>query len=274
MPELPEVETIRRGLEKTVVGREFDAVHIHYGGNVKAPSPEVMKQELPGRRIIATGRRGKYLLLFLDDNSAIVIHLRMTGQLVFSLGTACGDKHMHLVFSFTDGSCLAFTDIRKFGTIWWLPVKQLDEIKGMATLGPEPLLDDFTFIYLQHEAQKRKTNIKALLLKQEFLAGLGNIYADEIMHRAGILPHRPANSLETRELKALFHTIRDVLTEAIARRGTTMSDYRDSSGASGSFQEHLRVYGRRDLACKSCGTKISRSVVAGRGTHFCTHCQR
>jgi formamidopyrimidine-DNA glycosylase len=274
MPELPEVETIRRGLEQTVLGREIAAVQILYGGNIKAPSPDELQAGLPGRRIVSTGRRGKYLQLFMNDHSALVIHLRMTGKLVFAESPACPDKHMHLIFSFRDGSCLAYTDVRKFGTVWWLPLHRLDEIRGMAGLGPEPLSDDFTPMYLQQGIQDRKTNIKGLLLNQEFLAGLGNIYADEALHLAGIRPDRPASSLEKREVASLFHAIRTVLTDAIQWRGTTMSDYRDAGGQSGGFQERLRVYGRRDRPCGSCGTPVCRMVVAGRGTHFCPLCQQ
>lgn len=274
MPELPEVETIRRGLEGVILERTFADVEIRYSGSIKVPSVEEIKTNLPGRRVVSAGRRGKYLLLYLDDESVIVIHLRMTGQLVFSHSGACVQKHTHLIFTFTDGSCLTFTDVRKFGTIWWLPPDRLHEIKGLATLGPEPLSGDFHFPYFDNEVEKRTISIKALLLKQEVLAGLGNIYADEALHRAGILPDRPSRSLSREERILLFAAVREVLTEAIEWRGTSMSDYRDSSGSTGSFQERLRVYGRRDRKCFRCGNVIHRSVVASRGTHYCPACQQ
>lgn len=274
MPELPEVETIRRGLQDVLPGREFSDVEIRYAGTVQYPDPGELREKLPGRRVAATGRRGKYLLLYLDDGSVLVVHLRMTGQLVFSQGAACADKHMHLIFSFTDGSCLAFSDIRKFGTLWWLPADNLCEIKGLATLGPEPLSSDFHFPYLDREVEKRTVTIKSLLLNQQFVAGLGNIYADEALYRAGIAPDRIARSLARAERQALFTAIRDVLADAIERRGTTMSDYRDASGASGTFQDALQVYGRKGLDCRRCGTAILRTVVAGRGTHSCPLCQK
>ncbi|MCW3490883.1 bifunctional DNA-formamidopyrimidine glycosylase/DNA-(apurinic or apyrimidinic site) lyase [Dethiobacter alkaliphilus] len=273
MPELPEVETIRCGLEQVLPGRVFAAVEIGYGGSIKDPAAADVMTRLPGKRVTGTGRRGKYLQIFLDDDSVLVIHLRMTGQLVFNEGAAVTDKHTHVVFSFTDGSTLAFSDIRKFGTIWWVPISRLDHIKGLATLGPEPLSGDFHFSYLNREVEKRTVTIKALLLNQQFLAGLGNIYADEILHRAQILPQRKARSLSRQERQHLFSAIRDVLAEAIECRGTSMSDYRDSAGALGEFQNRLQVYGRRDQDCPRCQKKISRSKVAGRGTHYCTSCQ-
>ena len=273
MPELPEVETIRRGLDQVLPSKIFSAVNIGYGGSVKDPDTDEITTHLPGRCITGTGRRGKYLLVYLDDQSAIVIHLRMTGRLVYAQGAAKTDKHTHVVFSFADGSTLAFSDIRKFGTIWWLPVDRLADIKGMATLGPEPLSADFHFPYLNTEVEKRTVTIKALLLNQQFVAGLGNIYADEILHRAGIQPGRRARSLTKAQRQSLFTTIREVLDEAITCRGTSMSDYRDSAGALGEFQDRLQVYGRNNEECLRCGEKICRIVVAGRGTHYCPGCQ-
>lgn len=273
MPELPEVETIRRGLDRVLPGKTISAVDIRYGGMIKDPATREVTAQLPGRRITGTGRRGKYLLIYFHDETALVIHLRMTGRLVYAQGLATIDKHTHVIFSFSDGSTLAFSDVRKFGTIWWLPVIRLPEIKGMATLGPEPLSEDFHFTYLDTEVEKRTANIKALLLNQQFIAGLGNIYADETLHRAGIHPDRRARTLTQAERKALFSAIREVLAEAIICRGTSMSDYRDASGALGEFQNRLQVYGRRDESCRRCGQKICRIVVAGRGTHYCPDCQ-
>ncbi|MBT9142238.1 MAG: Formamidopyrimidine-DNA glycosylase [Dehalococcoidia bacterium] len=273
MPELPEVETIRRGLEQLLLGREFAAVEVCYQGSLKRPTAEELQQKLPGRRVTSIGRRGKYLLLHLHDDTILVIHLRMTGQLVFSSAAVSVHKHLQLIFSFTDGSCLAFSDIRKFGTIWWLTMECLAELKGLSSLGPEPLSADFHFPYLDREIEKRTINVKALLLNQQFLAGLGNIYADEILHRACVSPERSSRSLTRSERLALFAAIRSVLEEAITRRGTTFSDYRDASGAAGSFQEQLQVYGRRNKPCRRCGQTIERKVVSGRGTHFCPVCQ-
>ena len=273
MPELPEVETIRGGLAEVLPGKQFFRVDVRYGGTIKAPPVATLMAKLPGKTVVGTGRRGKYLLIYLDDCSVMVIHLRMTGQLVYSQGEPNPDKHTHVIIYFQDGSSLAFTDIRKFGTIWWLPTEELNKIKGLAKLGPEPLSTDFHADYLQEGSKNRKCSIKALLLNQEFLAGLGNIYVDEALHRARILPYRRAGSLSSQEMSILHATICEVLLEAIECRGTTMSDYRDSTGDYGGFQERLRVYQCQGKACGHCGEIIRRSVVAGRGTHYCPSCQ-
>ena len=274
MPELPEVETIRRGLEQVLPGRVFASVDIYYSGSVTIPTAAELAAQLPGHRIIKTGRRGKYLQLYLDDQSVIIIHLRMTGRLIFSHTAWEPDKHTHIVFNFTDGSCLAFHDVRKFGTIYWTAPERLCQIKGLACLGPEPLEQEFCVQYMADKLANRKSSIKALLLNQEFVAGLGNIYADEALHRAAVRPDRPAASLTKAEIKALYHAVCEVLKEAIKWRGTTMSDYRDANGGSGQFQQHLRVYRRAGQPCQQCGTSIERIVVAGRGTHFCPRCQK
>lgn len=274
MPELPEVETICRGLCRVLPGRVFAGLDIFYAGSLKAPSPEQWHAYLPGRRVTDVGRRGKYILIRLDDGSTVVVHLRMTGRLIFSTGPVYTDKHTHVGFHFRDGGTLTFHDVRKFGTIWWLPDERLSEIKGLASLGPEPLSPDFHFPYLNREIEKRTIHIKSLLLNQEFLAGLGNIYADEILHRANIRPDRPARSLTRAERQLLFSVIREVLEEAINCRGTSMNDYVDSQGQLGAFQERLRVYGRKGEYCNCCRSPIERNTVAGRGTHFCPRCQK
>lgn len=273
MPELPEVETIRRGLATVLPSRVICDVTVNYSGSIKTSDSQSFRTGLSGRMVTGTGRRGKYLFIHLDDSSTIVIHLRMTGRLVFSETTLVTDKHTHVIFHFQDGSSLYFNDVRKFGTIWWLPDHRLTEISGLATLGPEPLSADFHFPYLNREVEKKTLSIKALLLNQTFLAGLGNIYADEILHRAGILPDRQSRSLSREERLALFEAVREVLDEAIEWRGTTMNDYRDAAGLSGSFQNRLRVYQRQNETCPRCGNIICRSIVAGRGTHFCPNCQ-
>ncbi len=274
MPELPEVETIRRGLADVLPSRVISDVTVNYSGSIKNPDPAMLCSGLCGRMVTNIGRRGKYLFIHLDDGSTIVFHLRMTGKLVFSENQLPVDKHTHLIIHFQDGTALYFNDVRKFGTIWWLSDNRLSEISGLASLGPEPLSPDFHFPYLNCEVEKKTISIKALLLNQSFLAGLGNIYADEILHRAGILPQRQSRSLSREERLTLFGAIREVLTEAIEWRGTTLNDYRDAAGLSGSFQNKLRVYQRHNEKCPRCGNIICRSIVAGRGTHFCTGCQR
>ncbi|MCR3923060.1 MAG: bifunctional DNA-formamidopyrimidine glycosylase/DNA-(apurinic or apyrimidinic site) lyase [Firmicutes bacterium] len=273
MPELPEVETIRRGLANVLPGRVFARVDVYYGGSVKQPAVAEFTQTIPGQRVSSVGRRGKYLQIFLENGLVLVVHLRMTGKLLFSPTPIELDKHTHLVFTFTDGACLTFNDVRKFGTVYLLPPHRMCEIKGLACLGPEPLSADFCLEYMKAKMTKRKTSIKALLLNQEFVAGLGNIYADEALHRAGIKPDRAVISLTSQEREILYHAVCEVLHEAINWRGTTMSDYRDASGSYGQFQNRLRVYQRHGKPCLYCGERIERIVVAGRGTHYCPACQ-
>lgn len=272
MPELPEVETIRRGLAEVLPGLIFGYVEIICPAPLKETSAKQFAASLAEKKVLGIERRGKYLLLDLDDGSGILIHLRMTGRLVFSREYLQTDKHTRLVFHFSDGSHLSFSDVRKFGTINLLPAGDRCPA-GLSALGPEPLSGDFNFPYLDRELEKRVISVKALLLNQQVIAGLGNIYTDEILHRAAIRPERRARSLNRKERLALFRSIREVLEEAVNCRGTTMSDYRDATGSAGTFQEKLQVYGRRGLPCPRCGTAICRSRVAGRGTHFCPQCQ-
>jgi len=272
VPELPEVETIRQGLAEVLPGLIIKDVEIKSPAPLKGMPGDQFAASLVGKRVSGAGRRGKYLLLSLEDGSNLVIHLRMTGRLVFCRGQQQTDRHTHLVFHFSNGSCLYFSDVRKFGTISLLPPGE-HPVAGLRMLGPEPLSGDFNFPYLDRELEKRVICVKALLLDQRVIAGLGNIYTDEILHRAGIRPERSARSLVRNERLALFRSIREVLEEAICCRGTTMSDYRDATGTAGMFQEKLRVYGRRGQPCPRCGAAVTRSRVAGRGTHFCPQCQ-
>jgi formamidopyrimidine-DNA glycosylase len=274
MPELPEVETIRLGLARVLPGKTVERVEVRFAGAVAAPGREHFERCLPGRMFTGTGRRGKYLLCCLDDQSVLAVHLRMTGKLIYSEGGLVADRHTHVVFSLGAETYLSFHDIRKFGRLWWLPGERVKEISGLTSLGPEPLSAQFDLAYLAGRLQKRSTSIKAVLLDQGFVAGLGNIYSDEILHRSGLLPARRADSLTAEEMKALLSAVRAVLTEAIAWRGTTFSDYRDAAGHAGGFQDRLSVYRRHNQPCLTCGTVINRTATAGRGTHFCPVCQR
>jgi len=274
MPELPEVETIRQGLDKFLPGRTVERVTVNFAGSVAVPNKAELERGLPGRRFTGTGRRGKYLLLYLDNGSVLAVHLRMTGKLIYSESGLLTDKHTHVVLYLGKESCLSLHDIRKFGRLWWLPCHRTGEISGLATLGPEPLSAEFDLNYMEAHLKKKSTGIKAVLLDQSFVAGLGNIYADEILHCAGILPSRRADSLSREESEKMLSAVRQVLNTALAWRGTTFSDYRDAEGFPGRFQEKLGVYRRHGQPCRTCGTVICRSRTAGRGTHFCPACQR
>ena len=274
MPELPEVETIRRDLEQVLPGRTFTDVKINYNGSIKEPSAYAIKKGLPGRQVDFIDRRGKYLLFYLHDSTVMVIHLRMTGRLLLFRDMPALDKHSHVIFTFDNHACLIFHDIRKFGTIYWLPEKRLDIVKGLSALGPEPLTEEFNTNYLYRTAKKRRGQIKGMLLNQSIVAGLGNIYCDEALFLAGIRPDRNSDSISAEECAKLCRAIKEVLKKAIEKRGTTRSDYRDALGNYGLFQNHLQVYGRTGKPCLACGSMLVRKKIAGRSSHFCPQCQK
>jgi len=267
MPELPEVETIVRGLSRHVAGRRIDSVEFLWPGLVVGDAPETVKQ-LRGQRIVALRRHGKYIVFELERRrrkSCLVVHLRMTGN--FIVGGDPG-PHTRAILSLEGGPVLVYHDIRKFGRWQWssgLPAR-------LAELGPEPLdLPQENFVT---RLRLRRGMIKGLLLNQEFLRGLGNIYADEALFRARI--HPKTNSIRIGRTRAvrLHQAVQQVLSDAIAQGGTTINNYVNSEGAQGYFQLKTAVYGKTGEPCRSCGTAIRRTIVASRSTHFCPKCQR
>lgn len=273
MPELPEVETVRRTLEPDLINQKIKAVRVYYGGIIKRPDPEQFVTELAGRMIKGIRRRGKYLIFNVSDGLDLVIHLRMTGQLVVCEPDLPLNKHTHLVFTLGDGRDLRFTDTRKFGLIYLVEQGRYESISGLFKLGPEPLEEEFTPEVLQNSLQKKSgTGLKAFLLDQSQLAGIGNIYADEILFAAGLHPTRPAGSLKPREVKRLYESIRSRLQEGVEMRGTTIRNYVDGRGVKGGFQEKLKVYGRGGDFCR-CGAVLEKITAAGRTTVFCPRCQ-
>jgi len=270
MPELPEVETVARGLQAALAGRTIVAVQVLWPRTVVDMEPAAFAERLAGQTIVRVGRRGKWVVLTLASGQALLVHLRMTGRLLVEEG-ACGDEqHVRVRLALDDGRCLCFRDARKFGRMALVD----DPAPVLGELGPEPLGDDFTLAWLRGLLAGRRGRIKPLLLNQRVLAGLGNIYTDEVLFRARLSPRRSASSLSRRQVQALLLTIREVLASAIRRRGTSISDYVDARGRRGGFQFALQVYGRQGAACPRCGTPIVRSVVAGRGTWSCPRCQR
>ncbi len=274
MPEMPEVETIRRSLQHRLEGRQFTAVDIRLPRLIKRP----VAADFPGyvlhRQIITLARRGKYLLLYLEGDMVLVIHLRMTGKLMYA--TACDepDHYTHIIFHLDNGDRLFYADTRTLGTIYALEESELWRIAGLTRMGPEPLSDEFTFDYFSQTLRSRKGRIKALLLNQDVIGGLGNIYVDESLAIACIDPDRGASTLTPDELERLYNAINKVIGDAIHHGGTTFRDYRDGEGQSGSHQHHLHVYGRAGQPCHGCGSPIARKESAGRGTHYCPHCQK
>jgi formamidopyrimidine-DNA glycosylase len=264
MPELPEVETTARRLESDLIGRTIERVHL--GWPRHTPDPAALTALLPGRQVTHVGRRGKYLVIALDPpDRTLLIHLRMSGRLSIVPSDAPADPYAHTILKLDNGHELRFSDTRKFGKLYLLS----DPQQVLGKLGPEPLSPDFTVAWLATALAARRRAIKPLLLEQTFVAGLGNIYTDEVLFRARIDPRRPADSLTGPEVERLHGAIRQVLREAIAHQGTSL----DWVYPEGTMQERLQVYGREDEPCARCQTPIRRIVLGQRGTHFCPSCQ-
>ncbi|MDI3339731.1 MAG: bifunctional DNA-formamidopyrimidine glycosylase/DNA-(apurinic or apyrimidinic site) lyase [Sphaerobacter sp.] len=273
MPELPEVENVRRSLMWAVAGATIAAVRLGaFTGCIAAPSPAEFAARVTGRRIVELRRRGKYLLLALDSGETIAVHLRMTGELTVTWPDASAGRHHHLTLALADGREIRFSDTRKFGRLRLLTPAELAALDR--ALGPEPLDERLTPDRFAAMLAARSRAVKPLLLDQSFLAGIGNIYADEALFLAQLHPLRPANSFSPSEAARLLEAIRAVLRGAIARGGTTLRDYRDGLGRPGSNQHYLQIY-HLDAGdpCPRCGEPIARLVVGQRGTRFCPRCQ-
>jgi formamidopyrimidine-DNA glycosylase len=278
MPELPEVETVRRGLERHVVGRRIERVEVGRERTVRRTSREAVIAGLTDTVVETAGRRGKYLLLALDSGDAAMIHLRMSGQVLLAAAGAPRPAHTHVVLHLDDGHEAWFVDPRTFGEVVVFDPDRVDlELPELAALGVDPIADPFDVAVLRQAFGTTSRALKPLLLDQHVVAGIGNIYADEILHRSRLRPDRPASSLDRRNLATLGRSIVDVLTEAIDAGGSTLGDaqYVDLMGQGGSYQDDHRVYGRGGERCLTCGRGwVRRSVTGGRGTHWCPVCQR
>lgn len=286
MPELPEVETLRRELDKLLSGHTIKKVEVLYNKAVLPLSPADFIKKLQGQTIISADRRAKMIILNLKKDNFLLFHLKMTGQLIYvpkngkkmiSGGHPTSDiqapgKHTRIIFEFTDNSHLYFNDMRKFG--WSKLVNKQALAKMTEETGPEPLSKDFTVDYLINIFKKHSNKtIKQLLLDQTMIAGIGNIYADESCFLAGLQPDRKAKSLTDKDIKKLHEKLIGVLKLSIKHGGTSSRNYRRSDGSQGGFVPHLYVYGREKDPCKVCGGKLIKIRHAGRGTHYCTKCQ-
>jgi formamidopyrimidine-DNA glycosylase len=267
MPELPEVETIRRDLEPHLLGRRIVGFHV---ADVRARSKYRRLANARNQTIRAVSRRGKYLLVSLGDTE-LVVHLGMSGRL-FLAESAPMVKHRRAVLDLSDGSHLVFVDRRRFGTLQLVEAGDYSTLPTLARMGPEPLSTEFAPEPWVTSMARANGSVKALLLSQRLVAGIGNIYADEALHRARI--HPLAHHLGRRPALRLHQAIRDVLSEAIAHRGTTFSLHRDGLMNEGDFYAELRVFGQTGTPCRRCETPIVKVRVAGRGTHLCTRCQQ
>ena len=273
MPELPEVETVRRSLIGKIVGRRIHALRLgDFPGVLAGDRVEDVLARIQGREVTRIRRRAKYLIVELDDGTAIVVHLRMTGR----LSTVKRDKpplrFERLAIEFDNGLDLRFSDQRKFGRVTHLQDDELARLEQR--LGREPLEQEFTAEWLEDRLRRRPGKIKAVLLDQGLIGGLGNIYVDESLFRAGIHPARRANTLTPEEVRRIHRDIRGVLRAAVDGKGTTVSTFEDAEGNPGRYGGRLRIYGRGGKGpCPVCGTPLERTVVGGRGTSFCPNCQ-
>jgi formamidopyrimidine-DNA glycosylase len=288
MPELPEVETVRRGLEHLLPGNEITSVE--YDWPKSFPNAEAdVERFVIGAMVIKVARRAKVLLIELSSKYSLIVHLKMTGQLVFrgsgrrfgaghpsaSLVGDLPDKSTRVIITFKDGSKMFFNDQRKFGWVRLMPTAEIVNLDFIRTVGPEPLADDFNWQSLRMQLARRPgTSIKAALLDQKVIAGIGNIYADESLWGARIHPATPVKQLSAVKIRVLYEEIVFVLELAIEKGGSTDKNYVDAQGRSGSYLSFARVFRRQGQPCSRCGTEIVKIRVAGRGTHLCPRCQK
>jgi len=274
LPELPEVETVCRTLSTLITGKKIQAVTVSLPRILQKPDdPLLFAAELEGRTFQSVERRGKFIRLVMDG-LVLVSHLRMEGRYGLYEHDQPIEAHTHVIFHFTDGTELRYKDVRQFGTMHLFPLGDELQSPPLNKLGLEPLDEGFTLEAFRRALGKRTTKIKPLLLNQEIVVGLGNIYVDEALHTAGIHPERPANELGRKEQDLLYHAIVETLSAAVRAGGSSIKSYVNGQGDMGLFQHSLKAYGRAGEPCITCSTPIEKSVVGGRGTHVCPKCQK
>ncbi|MGI8426860.1 MAG: bifunctional DNA-formamidopyrimidine glycosylase/DNA-(apurinic or apyrimidinic site) lyase [Actinomycetota bacterium] len=280
MPELPEVEVIRRDLEKEIVGRRIKKAEVRTTKNAmrvirRHSRRKDFEQALAGVKIKRVGRRGKYLLLFLDSNAILIVHLGMAGQLIQCKARQPLANHTHIVLHFTVGGQLRYVDPRTFGEMFVSPVAEFDQVKELGKLGIDPLEQPLSWQMFSQTLANRKAKMKGLLMDQEFICGIGNIYSDEILFHSGIRHDRVSDTLSSSEVRRLYRAIHEILQDAIRYRGTSADDeqYRDIHGELGEYQQFLKVYQRQGQPCRRCRTPIERAKWSSRSTFFCPQCQ-
>jgi formamidopyrimidine-DNA glycosylase len=274
VPELPEVETIVADLRPHLTGRTIVRCELNFPTIVRHPEPELFIDSVAGQRITGMRRRGKYILIDLDNDLLLVVHLGMTGQLRLVDADKPLEKHTHAVFTLDDSRQLRYRDPRRFGRLLLGTDESLLASKKLPRLGPEPIDPEFAAEELYRRLHKRRAALKAVLLDQGAIAGVGNIYADESLHRARLRPDRLAGGLSRKSVKRLHESLRDSLQAAIVNRGSSVDTYRDAWGEIGGQQEKLLVYGRAGEPCFTCGRPLAMIRIAGRSTVFCRRCQR
>ena len=274
MPELPEVEAIKRVVEPQIQGMMIESVLVNRPEVIAHPAADIFRSRLTGQTISHMGRRGKYLMIVLESGDRIILHLRMTGCLLPAPAYLPEEKHTHIVFSLSNGKELRFSDTRRFGRFWLLQKDETDIYSGLEKLGREPFDPGLTADYLNDRFGKRKKPIKECLLEQTVIAGIGNIYSDEILFAAGIHPARPANSLRQEDWKRLAETIPERLSYFIEKNRMTPEEYLEMKGQDYRNTPFLQVYGRQGKPCPACKSALCRMVIGGRSSIYCPACQK
>jgi len=274
MPELPEVETIKNTLKQFVLNKQIKDVQIYWPNIIKEPDDvEQFQTLLVGQTIQSLGRRGKFILFYLDDY-VLISHLRMEGKYSVDSAEEPVKKHTHVIFSFTNGEELRYNDVRKFGTMHLYRKGAEQTRPPLNKLGPDPFDEVFTFDYFYKKIKKTDRFIKVALLDQTIVTGLGNIYVDETLFKAGIHPLNRSSRLTKKEIRQIYDAAIQTLEEAVRLGGTTIRSYVNSQGEMGMFQQELFVYGQENNLCKKCGHPVMKIKIGGRGTHVCTTCQK
>lgn len=274
MPELPEVETIKETLQQLIVNKQIEDVKVHWPKIIKAPDDiEQFKLLLQGETFRHLSRKGKYILFYLD-HYVLISHLRMEGKYRVVKGNEPVQKHTHVIFSFMDGDELRYNDVRKFGTMHLYPIGEELHLPPLNKLAPDPFEEAFTFDYFFQKLKKTDRFIKNVLLDQTVVSGLGNIYVDETLFKAGVHPLSRSSRLTKKEIQNIYKQAIETLDAAVKLGGTTIRSYVNSQGEMGMFQQELFAYGQENKPCKNCGNPITKLKVGGRGTHICENCQR
>jgi formamidopyrimidine-DNA glycosylase len=278
--ELPEVEVVRRDLEKEVVGRRVREVEVRPHRNAmrvirRHSRRKEFADRLAGKKITRVDRKGKYVLLFLDNGDVLVVHFGMSGQLLRGTKRQALPQHTHVVIDFVQGGDLRYVDPRTFGEMFVATTDELGKIRELDHIAIDPLEDTFTWQEFSNDLARRAAKLKSLLLDQKFVSGLGNIYSDEVLFAAGLRYDRMSDSLSSQEVRRLYRAMREVLQDAVRFRGTSLEDeaYVDLFGKPGEFQNELKVYGRLGQACRRCRTPIDAVKISGRYSYFCPQCQ-
>ena len=272
MPEMPEVEAVRRSLIAQVKDRKITHVEIRYPDLITGDVDQFV-EFVTGATITDVGRRAKFLLIHLDNGYTIISHLRMEGKYRISADPNAIDKHSHAIFTLDNGQKMIYNDVRKFGRMQLWNTDELSSNKSLKKLGPEPLSDEFTFQNLKPRIMRHHKDIKTVLLDQSVMSGLGNIYVDEVLWKVKLHPETPSNHLSDEDIQKIIEASNQEMDKAIAAGGSSIRTYVDATGHRGNMQNNLKVYGKEGTPCPRCGTEIKKIKVGGRGTHFCPKCQ-